>query len=199
MLTPSNCRNELVPQVPNVAINLAVVTVCSLLIRAEIKAGERRLERMSRGARIASLRIEDSATRQVLLLKNLRGRSRVVLVAGTAEKVLEAMSRAEKVKEGLSTSNILIVPYIVSAAGAADASMRSWRMQPYASDEWQKWYKGEQDVAKVRLGAKAEEVLVVIVRLDGKVGARSVGVVPMWDRLIDEIAKMPVRDQYGKP
>lgn len=179
-------------------INLGVITLCSLLLRAEIKAGERRLERMSRGARIASLRIEDAATRQVLLLKDLRGRSRVVLVAGTVEKVSEAMSRAEKVKEGLSSSNILIVPYIVGSAEATDASMRSWRMQPYAPDEWQKWYEGEQDVAKVRLGAKAEDVLVVIVRLDGKVGARSVGA-PMWERLVDEIAKMPVSDQYGKP
>lgn len=180
------------------AINLGVVTICSLLLRVETKAGERRLERMSRGARIASLRIEDSATRQVLRLKDLRGRTRVVLAAGTEEKVLEAMSRAEEVKEGLSKSNLLIVPYIVSSTDAADASLRSWRMQPYAPDEWRKWYEGERAVAKARLGAKAEEVLVVIVRLDGKVGARSVGA-PMWEKLIDEIAKMPVRDQYGKP
>lgn len=164
----------------------------------EVRAGERRLERMSRGARIASLRIQDSATQQVLQLKDMRGRTRVVLVAGSEDKVLEAMSRAEDVKKGLSESNLIIVPYVVNPTEASERAMRSWRMQPYAQDDWRKWCEGERNVARVRLGAKAEEVLVVIVRLDGKVGARSVGA-PTWQKLIDEISKMPVRDQFGKP
>lgn len=175
-----------------------MITVCALLLRAEVRAGERRLERMSRGARIASLRVQDSVTQQVLRLKDLRGRTRVVLVTGTEDKVVDAMSRAEAVKSGLSESNLIIVPYILSPTNASEEAMRSWRMQPYAQDEWNKWYEGERDVARARLGAKAEEVLVLIVRLDGKVGARSAGA-PAWQNLIEEISKMPVRDQHGKP
>lgn len=172
--------------------------ICAVLLRLELKAGERRLERMSRGARIGSLRIEDSATRQVLQLKELRGRTRVVLVAGTVEKVSEAMANAEKVKENLSQSNLLIVPFVVDPKGESEVALRSWRMRPHIREEWRKWYKGERDVLKARLGSKAGEVLVVIVRFDGKVGARSVGV-PMWNRLIEEVKKLPTRDQYGKP
>lgn len=177
---------------------MGVIGICALLLRLELKAGERRLDRMSRGARIGSLRIEDSATRQVLQLKELRGRTRVVLVAGTAEKVLEAMTNAEEIKENLSQSNLLIVPFIVDSREITEISMRSWRMRPYITDEWRKWYEGEKEVLKARIGSKAGEVLVVIVRFDGKVGARSVGV-PMWIRLIEEVKKLPTRDQYGKP
>jgi len=184
-------------QLPNVAINLTVVTVCALLLRSETKAGERRLERMSRGARIASLRIEDAVTRQILRLKDLRGRSRVVLVAGTAAKVREAMANAEEAREGLSKSNLLIIP-LVADGSSSEISETNWRMQPFGKDDWLKWYEGERDIAKARLGAKADEVLVIIIRLDGKVGARSAGA-PLWTKLIDEIARMPLRDQYGKP
>eukprot|EP00177_Eucheuma_denticulatum_P007558 GFKZ01013763.1.p3 GENE.GFKZ01013763.1~~GFKZ01013763.1.p3 ORF type:complete len:154 (-),score=19.93 GFKZ01013763.1:1623-2084(-) len=153
---------------------------------------------MSRGARIGNLRIEDSATRQVLQLKDLRGRSRVVLVAGTAEKVEEAMSATEDIKDSLTQSNLMIVPFVTDSGEDTEKAMRFWRMRPYSDTEWGKWYQTERDVIKARLGAKAGEVLVIIVRLDGKVGARSVGS-PMWIKLVDEIKRLPKRDQYGKP
>lgn len=184
--------------VPNVAVNLGVIGLCALLLRFETKAGERRLDRMSRGARIGSLRIEDSATRQVLQLKDLRGRSRIVLVAGTGKKVQEAMSTAEDIKDSLAQSNLVIVPFITDSNEETQRAMRFWRMRPYSEAGWGKWYQTEREVIKARLGAKAEEVLVIIVRLDGKVGARSVGS-PMWLKLIEEIKRLPKRDQYGKP
>lgn len=185
-------------QVPNVAINLGVVGICALLLRLEVKAGNRRLERMSRGARIGGLRIEDSATRQVLQLKELRGRTRVVLVAGSGKRVSESMAAAEKLKKDLSRSNLLIVPFIADSSADSESTTRFWRMQPYIREVWRKWYEGERGILKARSGAQSGDVLIVIVRLDGKVGARSVGA-PMWTRLIEEVRKLPNRDQYGKP
>lgn len=178
------------------AVNLTVVALCAALLRFENKAGERRLERMSRGARIASLRIEDSVTRQIVRLKDLRGKTRVVLVAGASDNVVETMKSAEPLKDNLSKSNLLIVPFI--SGEDENVNVRNWRMQSYGKDEWSRWYESEREVAKARLSGKPDDVLVVIVRLDGKVGARSVGV-PMWPKLIEEIAGLPQRDQYGKP
>lgn len=180
------------------AINLSVVAVCALLLRAETKAGERRLERMSRGARIANLRIEDAVTRQVIRLKDVRGRSRVVLVAGAFDAVSEAMQRAEEVRDGLSKSNLIIIPVVMSSESSSDIMQKNWRMTPFGIEEWKKWYQAEKDNAKAKLEKKADSLLVLIIRLDGKVGARSFGT-PVWTKLIDEIANMPLRDPYGKP
>lgn len=174
------------------------MALCAFLLRTETKAGERRLERMSRGARIANLRVEDTVTRQVLPLKALRGRSRIVLIAGKGAKVLEAMDSAMEQKESLSKSNLLIVPFITNNEDSLTLTSKSWQMQPYGTGDWKKWFNGEVDVAKARLGPRADEILVVIIRLDGKVGGRSVGA-PMWTRLVAEISRLPKRDQYGKP
>lgn len=183
---------------PNVAINLAVVALCSALLRAEIRAGERRLQRMSRGARIAALRVEDLPTRQVLPLKDLRGRSRVVLVAGPAGKLAEAMDAAREAREGLANANLLVVPFVTDGDLAPDAAATTWRMQPHAREEWSQWCASEIELAKAQVRPAADDVLVVIIRLDGKVGARSFGA-PMWTRLIAEVSKLPTKDQYGKP
>lgn len=153
---------------------------------------------MSRGARIANLRVEDAATRKVMPLKELRGRSRVVLVAGNEEKVLETMASAAEQKEGISKSNVLIVPFVADGERNSKGKMRPWKLQPYGTEDWMKWFRSEKDVAKARLGSKADEVMVVIIRLDGKVGGRSVGA-PIWTRLVADISKLPKRDQYGQP
>lgn len=174
-----------------------MIALFTFLLRLETKAGERRLERMSRGARIASLKVEDAVTRQVVQLKDLRGRIRVVLVAGKKEYITKAMSDAEEVKDGISKSNLLIVPYVTDG-DEKEIDLRNWRMTPFANEEWKRWYDAECEVAKGKLEDKVKDILVVIIRLDGKVGARSAGA-PMWSKLIDEIAKLPKKDQFGKP
>lgn len=170
--------------------------MCGALLRFETKAGERRLERMSRGARIASLRVQDAVTRQVRTLKDLRGRTRVVMVAGPADKVIQAVDMSEEIRDGISKSNLIVIPYVTDQDNTG-AELRNWRMKPFAVEEWKRWYDAERDVVNARL-RQTSDVLVILVRLDGKVGARSVGA-PMWPRLIGEIARLPKRDQYGKP
>lgn len=158
---------------------------------------------MSRGARLASLRVEDAATSKVLALKELRGRSRVVIVAGKHTALVETMAAAEAVRNGLTDSRLIIVPLVTEKSDSADLNLPrgSWIARPFARVEWLKWYKGEVEIARKKLSSKADDVLVVIIRLDGKVGARSVGP-PAWQKLIDEIGRMTktrIRDQYGSP
>lgn len=183
---------------PNVGINLGVIAFCAALLRFETKAGEKRLERMSRGARIGNLRVEDSATRQVLQLKELRGKTRLVLVAGKGEKVREAMEGVEDIRDTLEENKLMIVPFVAEEdVDDGVGPIRGWRKVPFSNEEWKKWYSAEREVVKNKLGGDAE-VIVVVVRMDGKVGARSVGK-PMWDKLIEEVKRLPKKDQYGKP
>ncbi|KAI0561463.1 Low psii accumulation 1 protein [Gracilaria domingensis] len=181
--------------IPNVGINLSVIALFVFLLRLENKAGVRRLERMSRGAQIANLRIEDSVTRTITPLKQLRGKTRIALVAGGVEKVSQVMKEAEKLRDEISKSNMLIVPYISDDVERVPG--RSWRMQPYGKDDWNRWLSTERDAAKKRL-KDSDDVFVVIIRLDGKVGARSVGP-PLWSRLVEEVSRLPTKDQHGRP
>lgn len=192
--------------IPNIAIDLGVVGACALLLRFEKKAGEKRLERMSRGARLASLRAKEGRDGKVKRLSEWRGQSRVIIVAGNADKVRETMEGAAVVSAELVRYNLVVVPLVVDGdtADAGDALdgnssiIMPYVAKPYARDEWLKWYELEKDVVKTNLRAKEVDLFVLIVRLDGKVGARSVGV-PMFKRLIEEVSKLPKADQYGRP
>lgn len=173
----------------------------AFLLRQETKAGERRLERMSRGARISQLRVEDVATRQVVTLKEIRGNKRVVVIAGRADGVMDAMTEAFPVRKELEESSLRIVPLVTEEyAGVTEEEiLRQWRFKPFARDDWLKWFKEERALVGKRLKNEGD-VIVVVIRLDGKVGARSVGK-PMWRRLLEEVRRIPPNssDKFGKP
>lgn len=185
---------------------MTVIALCAFLLQRENKAGERRLERMSRGARIARLRVQDAATRQTIQLKELRGRKRVMVVAGSAFSLASVLQDAQPFKRDIEASSLVVVPCIIPARGRGsdgDASegvesiARGWKFLPYVTEEWGTWLDSERDVMKSRLKGR-DDVIVIVIRLDGKVGARSVGA-PVWQRLLDEVAKLPPNDKYGKP
>lgn len=190
--------------VPNVLIDGAVIALCGILLWREGKAGETRLERMSRGARIAALRIEDVATGLVVFLKDVRGSKRVVVVAGSRTAVTECVGKADALKADLQQAGLLVMPCVLDDdAGRADFRKEfvalGWRFFPFAMDEWLAWLQMEREVMQSRLSASDDDgVFVIVVRLDGKVGARSVGA-PSWPRLLQEVSKLPPKDQYGKP
>lgn len=185
--------------IPNVAVDLGVIGLCAFLLRREAKAGEKRLERMSRGARIAKLRLEDVATRQVVTLKGVRGSKRIVVVAGRADAVKDAMKGAFPAREELEESSLRVVPLITEESDevSSEEVLRGWRFVPFAQEDWMNWFAEEREISKKRLKDN-DDVLVIVIRLDGKVGARSVGP-PMWSKLIEEVKRLPPKDQYGKP
>lgn len=178
------------------AVDVGVIVLCALLLRAETRAGERRLERMTRGARLGNLRLEDAVTRQVVPLKELRGRKRIVLVTGSADQVATALPQDEETRDELERSSLVVVP--LPTADAGERAREGGRWVPYAREEWRKWLDGEREEARKKLKRRMDEVFVIVVRLDGKVGARSVGA-PKWGRLLQEVAKLPPKDNFGKP
>lgn len=161
------------------------------------------MERISRGAQIARLRIEDIATRQIIELKSFRWEKRVIVVAGSGEKVKAALVSAESLREDLERVGLVVVPFIVSGESEGDFALsqdqisRTWRYAPFAMADWTKWFNAERKFIKANL-ERDGSVLVIIIRLDGKVGARSVGP-PVWQKLVDEVEKLPAKDRYGRP
>lgn len=158
---------------------------------------------MTRGARIARLRVEDLGTRKVCELKELRGDKRVIVVAGSSDGIRGALESATELKEEFDQVGLMVVPFVTegskgSSVSAAQQDLgRTWRYAPFAPVDWTKWFDTERDVIKAKLGGDGS-VVVIVIRLDGRVGARSVGT-PAWSRLIEEVRRLPAKDQYGRP
>ena len=194
--------------VPNLGVDVAAIALFATLLRLEARAGEKRLKRMSRGAALARLRVEDVATGAVSSVRERRGRARVVVVAGGARGVRAAMVAAEGARCELDALGVEVVPFIArgdegDGDGVADEAIvarRGWRRFAAGRDEWRAWLDSEVSAlrGKMRERAREGDVVVLIVRLDGKVGARSVGP-PLWERLVEEVRKLPNKDQYGRP
>lgn len=192
---------------PNLAINLGVIGICAFFWKREQDAGARRLQRMSRGARIAKLPVTEALTGKTLRLAEFRAKYRVVIVAGPRERIVQSMRSAQEMKEQLEKCRVMVVPLFTDSETTVSASAESsvdsplplgpWISLPSNSKVWMDWLEAEKtESSKTELSS--DNVFVVVLRLDGKVGGRSLGE-PMWARLFEQITKAPVRDRLGKP
>jgi Low psii accumulation1 / Rep27 len=179
----------------NLGINLTAIGICAVLWKRDQDAGARRLERMSRGARIAKLRIEDSITRQPIRIGDLRSEFRVVIVAGPAAKIAATLQEAESVRKDLTKRQVKIVPLVVDSTrsrGSADGGDESvqlplgtWIARPLDASVWLDWLESEKEMSS-KSKLPIDEVLVIIIKLNGKVGSRSIGA-PRWPSLVSEV------------
>lgn len=189
---------------PNVAVDLGVIGACVALLRIEQKAGQRRLERITRGAQLAKLRVAGSGEQGIRPMKSLRWERRVVIVAGKSAKVLQALYDAYTRSERLEKLDVQVVPVFTDMDSVQEGRLElppegAYRASIYDRKAWREWLDVELQVAKRALGADAvEEVYVTVVRMDGRVGARAAGA-PDFDKLLDDIARLPKKDKYGKP
>jgi hypothetical protein len=186
----------------NLAINLAAIGVCALLWKLEQDAGARRLERMSRGARIAKLRVQDSTTGKALQIGDLRAQYRVVIVAGPAALVAATLQEANAVREDLKRRRVKVVPLVVDSesrevfAGrgseeAPEQLFGTWIARPLDSRVWLEWLESEKESSSKSKLSK-DDVYVIIVKLNGKVGSRSIGA-PRWPALVAEATKASLK------
>lgn len=191
----------------NLAVNLAVIGGCAFLWKLEQNSGNRRLERMSRGARVAKLKVNDFASGKVLRMAELRFQYRTVIVAGPFEKVASSLKDAQEFGDRISELNIKIVPLVTHANVANYSSIYSsetgvdranWIADPYDETTWRTWLLSEIKLSSKSKSMSNDSVYVIIVRLDGKIGARSIGA-PLWARLVNEVSTLPKSDRYGKP
>jgi len=186
--------------VPNVLIDLGVVGAAVLLIRADNAAGKKRLDRLSRGAALAALTVEDELG-IARKLSYFRLKKRPVIVCGNADTVNAVMASAFSLRKELTEREVVVVPFIKGEGGSAvfeSWESGEWLAKPLRSDAWSQWMAKEAEAGRLRLSDMRETAFVVIVRKDGRVGSRSVGA-PMWEKLIAEIDKIPKKDKIGRP
>jgi hypothetical protein len=203
---------------PNTAINLGVVAVSTALWIWEDRRGQGLLDKITErsGVRqqLASLPVELS-NGEASDLRGLRGRYRVILLAGTAAEVTRAINLAGRQGPELARLDVLLVPFFTDLAddsegwramrdGSPSGTWDPWLARPQDRAAFAAWLAAERaqaaDPAAAAAAAAGEDRLlrVFVIRRDGKVGARTVGP-PAWPKLVTQIRALPLQDEYGTP
>jgi Low psii accumulation1 / Rep27 len=187
----------------NAGVDVAVIGLCAFLWRREQDAGERRLERMARGAVFAGLKVEDPVTGKAVRLSEFRGQFRVVVVAGPRARVEACVADAAAVRDGLVSCAVKVVPLVTDVGGeradghAVGSGAGTWFARPKEVGLWRDWLRSEKaGSGRVDADEAADDnVYVIIVKMNGKIGSKSIGA-PRWASLVDQVALLPTKDQY---
>lgn len=187
--------------ITNVGVDVGVIGAAIALLRLEQRAGQKRLERISRGSRLAALRI--SGPQGIRPMKDSRWERRIVIVAGKAAKVVQAVNEAYELKEQFAEHSLQLVPVFPELDSIQEQRLQlapegDYRASVYDRNQWRKWLDVELDAARKALGEAVDDVYVIVVRMDGKVGARTAGP-PNFEQLLENLRRLPKKDQYGKP
>ncbi len=198
----------------NLAVDVAGAAFCYWLWAREQNAGNRRLERMRRGARIAALTVKEPVSGRIVRLSEFRKQARVVIVAAPREKLVSTMLAAQKVKDDLAACKVMVAPFEIAtsesdknAVSPEDYSAEdlrivgemprgSWMATPANENQWKEWLASERALS-ASSSVTDDNVFVVILRMNGKVGSRSLGA-PKWDQLTEEVRTSPIDDAPPK-
>ncbi|KAA8496780.1 Protein LOW PSII ACCUMULATION 1, chloroplastic [Porphyridium purpureum] len=199
--------------VPNTLIDLGVIAIAVLLIRLDNKAGKKRLDRLSRGAALAALKVEisrsgkarseESLSGKMTTLSSFRLYRRPVIVCGNADTVNAVLAQADPLKEELAQRDIIVIPYITG--GGDNAVLNSWSKgewlaTPVMREKWAAWFQKELELSKLKPSDVRDKALVLYTRKDGRVGGRTIGM-PNWNKMIEGIDNLPKSgmDRLGRP
>lgn len=201
--------------VPNLAIDAAAVTAFALLLRRDAEAGRKRLARIAKAVDVGDLPVVTAGGGggggKVVDLSSFRGRSRPVVVSGRAKEVFAAVRAAEAAAAALSRVGVLVVPVVTGGGeggggGLAEPPQGDWLAMPAAADAdvWAEWEDSARTATRAKGGRggrppASRSLMVLVVRKDGRIGARSFTDAVEWDKLVEEIDALPAKDQYGQP
>ncbi len=96
-------------------IDLAAVIIFALLYQSDAKAREIALAKLSREEDLANLRLQLD-NKKVVTLAQLRGISRIVILAGPGSYIEEALKQSEPFKAALLERGVLLAPYATDGA-----------------------------------------------------------------------------------
>lgn len=178
----------------NVGVNLACALFFGILYKRDAEGRDKQMARISREERLSNLKCELSSGK-VISLYDLRGFSRVVIVAGDAGYCAEAVEAAEKERDALVARGVLMVPLVLGGGGGA-ASIpppteedRRFRATPVYTERWAAWIEEQKGLAKVTDG----KGVYVGLRMDGRVRSSGTGI-PPWGKFAVEL---PPTDSWG--
>ncbi|KAL6746408.1 hypothetical protein V8C86DRAFT_2944000 [Haematococcus lacustris] len=178
---------ELTDVLTNLGINGAAVVGCGLLIKEDLKARDAQMRRLMREEQLSACGLQ-LANGRTLSLAQLRGSARVVICAGTAAQVGDALAAAEPFKAELVRRGVLVVPlpiYEANGEAGMDPPGREdlrWRATPTRLDAWRDWFAAQL------VGSKAvpERGLYISLRKDGRVRGSGMGC-PPWGQLAAQL------------
>lgn len=198
----------------NLAINLAGIPVLIYLWRRDLSARESKLNRISRGGNLASLKIKISSPEgdeDVVRLSDLRTNrgieKRVVIVASKKEQLLSSVQSSLPLSSSLYVNDLMIVPVIIdNTSGAMKVSVASLESLtgqqstdpskppantqhigiPVGLSSWNDIIRDELSIALKQQPDAVDKGITIVIKKNGKVGTRRFGV-PLWESLVGEV------------
>ncbi len=199
----------------DIAIDLGAIALAAVAWKLDSQTKARKLGRLSRGAKIAALKVQlqeggdggRAGERPVLSLADFRrdrGRARrVVIVAGGQEVVQAALDAAGAagLKQRLVDNAFLVVPVVLPAGakeppstlGLAQERLRGAVDEPHVGcplllREWQEYLAIEAAEARKQGIDPVKQGISVVLKLNGRVGQRAFGQ-PAWERLVGDVER----------
>jgi hypothetical protein len=208
------------------AINVAAVCICAFITYNDFQAGEKNLERIAQGGRLAKLVVSPSnAPAKRRNLAEYRRGNRVAICAG-GEAYVQALARSlsadQKANENtlaaqIDAVDLVVVPALVDASGGVKQVDECWRSTTPGDNDrnfdlersaavvaflrgaqaWETYLKQELETARSQGFDPVEKGLVIVVKKNGRVLRRLTGQ-PPWSSLV---GTMEVADgsKFGMP
>jgi Low psii accumulation1 / Rep27 len=147
LTSPSKSQN-LPTILQSIGIDLAAVLLFAFLYTRENKAKNTQEARIAREESLSKLRLRLNE-KKIISMEELRGVSRLVIVAGPSSFLLESFERCKAFVNGLAERGVLVVPFctegeipnfklLASGGEMADDEMikRLWQLTPVYVSEW---------------------------------------------------------------
>ena len=212
--------------VSSTAINVVAVLACAAITWNDYQAGEKNLERIAQGGRLAKLVVSPATapTKRRTLTEYRRGNRVAICVGGenyvqTLARSLSADQRADEntLAAQIDAVDLVVVPALVDASGAVNDAGACWRSTtadegdrnfdlersadviafPRGAQAWETYLKQELETARSQGFDPVEKGLVIVVKKNGRVLRRLTGQ-PPWSSLV---GTMEVADgsKFGMP
>lgn len=218
-------RTVLQEALTNDAINVGAAIICGVLAFREYKAGEKNLDRIAQGGRLASLILELANGGGRKRVGDYRRFSRVVIAAGGEEyisRLCRSLTADQKtdsniIPEKLEGTDILVIPVLLSSKSSLGDTKELWtKVQPEEGDRnmdissadnvvaypldnpaWETYLRSEIETASGQGFDVLEKGFTIVVKKNGRIMKRATGI-PPW---MDLITTMEVADgsAFGMP
>ena len=185
-------NEDLLPEsLTNAGVDLAGIVVLAFLYKRDLEAEESRLKRASKGAELAKLMVIDSDSSQTIPLASYRrGRGiekRVVIVAGSEEKIEQVMKDAKELEVALSFNDLLIVPVILPQATAPKAEVIPECVAVPVGKSWKTVMDSETEEARKQGVDIERDGYCVILKKNGRIGQRTKGI--FLENMVGEVTE----------
>lgn len=196
-------------------IDVAAVSLFAFLYSRESKAKDAQVARLAREERLSRLRLrlragaaEGAGSNRPFTLGELRGTTRLVIVAGPAEFVAESFRRSQPFLRELAERAVLAVPFATDGStpelrlddggddedgvddDVARRSKRLWQLTPVFTTEWAQWLDDQKKLA----GVPSDSPVYLSLRMDGRVRGSGVGY-PPWQAFVAQLP--PVKGMWS--